>query len=139
MTQNLPKVGNYFISYMILQALSVSAATLLQLSRLCFFVIGVLLDTTARQKWQRGLEPQISWVTFFPVYTNDIVYPYLSLYPSFVFHPIPPYHITYTSPSPSYPTLKAKQEKPILTSPPLSSHSTKYILSLKIEELELEL
>ena len=68
--QNLPKAGNYFFSYMILQALSVSAATLLQLSRLFFLFVGILLDTTARQKWQRRLAPQIRWGTFFPVYTN---------------------------------------------------------------------
>ncbi len=70
MAQNLPKAGNYFFSYMILQALSVSAATLLQLGRLFFFFVGFLLDTTARQKWQRRLEPEIRWGTFFPVYTN---------------------------------------------------------------------
>ena len=70
MAQNLPKAGNYFFSYMILQALSVSAATLLQLGRLCFFFVGFLLDTTARQKWQRRLEPEIRWGSFFPVYTN---------------------------------------------------------------------
>ncbi|KAL9063473.1 MAG: hypothetical protein Q9161_009455, partial [Pseudevernia consocians] len=70
MAQNLPKAGNYFFSYMILQAMSVSAATLLQLGRLIFFLVGFLLDTTARQKWERRLEPEIRWGTFFPVYTN---------------------------------------------------------------------
>lgn len=70
MAQNLPKAGNYFFSYMILQALSVGAATLLQLGRLISFLIGFLLDTTARENWERGLEPEIRWGTFFPVYTN---------------------------------------------------------------------
>lgn len=70
MAQNLPKAGNYFFSYMILQAMSVSAATLLQLGRLIFFLAGFLLDTTARQKWERRLEPEVRWGTFFPVYTN---------------------------------------------------------------------
>lgn len=68
--QNLPKAGNYFFSYMLLQGLSVSAGTLLQLSRLFSFMISPLWDNTARQKWERQREPVMKWGTFFPVYTN---------------------------------------------------------------------
>ena len=68
--QNLPKAGNYFLSYMLLQGLSVSAGTLLQIGRLVFFFVGLMLDNTARQRWVRQVEPVMRWGTFFPVYTN---------------------------------------------------------------------
>lgn len=68
--QNLPKAGNYFFSYMLLQGLSVSAGTLLQMSRLLGFIISPIWDNTARQRWERQREPVMKWGTFFPVYTN---------------------------------------------------------------------
>lgn len=69
---NLPKASNYFFSYMILQAFSVSAAALVQLLALFkWFVLAPLLDNTARQKWARQTNlPDVRWGTFFPVYTN---------------------------------------------------------------------
>lgn len=69
---NLPRASNYFFSYMILQAFSVSAGGLLQIAALVsWFIFGPMLDFTARQKWKRqtGI-PLIQWGTFFPVYTN---------------------------------------------------------------------
>lgn len=68
--QNLPKAGNYFFSYIILQGLLVSAAALLRLPRLLGYLSAPLWDHTARDKWERSREPQIRWGTFFPVYTN---------------------------------------------------------------------
>lgn len=70
LAQELPKSGNYFFSYMLLQGLSVSAASLLQIGRLLSLLMGLLLDNTARQKWARQLDPEVKWGTFFPVYTN---------------------------------------------------------------------
>ena len=70
MAQNLPKASNYFLSYILPQALSVSVGSLLRISRLLKFVIAPLLDNTARQKWNRQREPEMKWGTFFPVYTN---------------------------------------------------------------------
>ncbi|MCJ1310840.1 hypothetical protein MMC25_004507 [Agyrium rufum] len=69
---NLPKASNYFFSYMLLQALSVSAGALLQVGSLIgWFILGPLLDNTAREKWKRQLDlPNMKWGTFFPVYTN---------------------------------------------------------------------
>jgi len=67
---SLPKTGNYFFSYMLLQGLSVSAGSLLQLSRLADFVFGSFFDKTPRQKWERERAPERKWGTFFPVYTN---------------------------------------------------------------------
>ncbi|KAJ8058673.1 hypothetical protein OCU04_012847 [Sclerotinia nivalis] len=72
LAQQLPKAANYFFSYMILQAFSVSSGTLLQLTTLIFwFVLPKIFDNTARQKWTRNTTlPSVSWGSFFPVYTN---------------------------------------------------------------------
>jgi len=67
---NLPKASNYFFSYMLLQGLSVSAATLLQINRIVARLVACLHDKTPRQKWVRNVETEISWGSFFPVYTN---------------------------------------------------------------------
>ncbi|KAH8601662.1 hypothetical protein B0O99DRAFT_588850 [Bisporella sp. PMI_857] len=69
---NLPKAANYFFSYMILQALSVSSSSLLQLATLIFwFILPKIFDSTARQKWSRSTTlPNVTWGTYFPVYTN---------------------------------------------------------------------
>lgn len=72
LAQNLPKASNYFFSYLLLQALSVSAGDLVQISGLIeWFLLAPLLDNTARQKWRRQTNlPNMQWGTFFPVYTN---------------------------------------------------------------------
>ncbi|TEY38587.1 hypothetical protein BOTCAL_0486g00100 [Botryotinia calthae] len=72
LAQQIPKAANYFFSYMILQALSVSSGTLLQLTTLIFwFVLPKIFDSTARQKWTRNTTlPSVTWGSFFPVYTN---------------------------------------------------------------------
>jgi calcium permeable stress-gated cation channel len=69
---NIPKASNYFFSYMLLQALSVSAGALLQVGSLIgWFILAPLLDSTARSKFKRQTSLQnIQWGTFFPVYTN---------------------------------------------------------------------
>ena len=69
---NLPKAANYFFSYLLLQALSVSAGALAQIMGLVkWFIFAPLLDSTARQKWARQTKlPDMQWGSFFPVYTN---------------------------------------------------------------------
>lgn len=70
--QSSPKASNYFISYLLLQGLSVSTGTLLQVGGLVeWLILAPLLDRTPRQKWkrQRGL-PQVQWGTLYPIYTN---------------------------------------------------------------------
>ncbi|KAL7789027.1 hypothetical protein V8C37DRAFT_386990 [Trichoderma ceciliae] len=69
---NLPKAANYFFSYMILQAMSTSSGTLLQIGALfVWFILARLLDSTARSKWSRNTTlSDVNWGTFFPVYTN---------------------------------------------------------------------
>lgn len=69
---NLPKSANYFFSYMVLQALSTSSGTLLQVgSVLTWFLFARIVDTTARYKWSRNTSlSDINWGSFFPVYGN---------------------------------------------------------------------
>ncbi|KAL4722073.1 hypothetical protein ACLX1H_010843 [Fusarium chlamydosporum] len=69
---NLPTAANYFFSYMILQAMSTSSATLLQIGALVmWYGIAKILDSTARNKWSRNTKlNQVSWGRFFPIYTN---------------------------------------------------------------------
>jgi hypothetical protein len=71
LAKNLPKAANYFFSYMILQALSISSGTLLQIGVVAMILIFGFFDTTPRQKVSRILNrPGINWGTMIPVYTN---------------------------------------------------------------------
>ncbi|EEQ31857.1 hypothetical protein McanMca71_007806 [Microsporum canis] len=72
LAQNIPKASNYFFSYMILQAMSVSAGALVQIFALIsWFILAPILDNTARKKWARATNlNQMQWGTFFPVYTT---------------------------------------------------------------------
>ncbi|KAF3392692.1 putative protein RSN1 [Penicillium rolfsii] len=69
---NIPKSSNYFFSYMILQAMSVSAGALVQIFGLVsWFILAPIMDSTARKKWARTTNlNQMQWGTFFPVYTT---------------------------------------------------------------------
>jgi hypothetical protein len=90
LAKNLPKAANYFFAYMILQALSTSSGTLLQIGTLLvWYVWARIVDNTARAKWTRNTQlPTVSWGSFFPVYTNfacialiySIVAPLISLF-----------------------------------------------------------
>ncbi|KAF2150799.1 DUF221-domain-containing protein [Myriangium duriaei CBS 260.36] len=75
LSQDVPKASNYFFSYMIVQALGNSSGALLQVGTLLFwFILGPILDTTARQKWQRQVELQnVQWGSYFPPFTNFAV------------------------------------------------------------------
>ncbi|KAJ3479476.1 hypothetical protein NLG97_g8311 [Lecanicillium saksenae] len=72
LADNLPKAANYFFSYMVLQALTTSSGTLLQIVSLLFwFIIGPMFDSTARNKWSRNTNlNNVQWGAFFPVYSN---------------------------------------------------------------------
>lgn len=72
LAENLPKAANYFFSYMILQALSTSSGTLLQIGTLfVWFILAKMMDSTARHKWARNTKLNtVNWGTFFPIYTN---------------------------------------------------------------------
>ncbi|KAJ5084098.1 hypothetical protein NUU61_008677 [Penicillium alfredii] len=72
LAENIPKSSNYFFSYMILQAMSVSAGALVQIFGLVsWFILAPIMDATARKKWARTTNlNQMQWGTFFPVYTT---------------------------------------------------------------------
>ncbi|GAO18314.1 hypothetical protein UVI_02032970 [Ustilaginoidea virens] len=72
LAKNLPSAAIYFFSYMILQALSTSSGTLLQVGTLfMWFIMAPVLDSTARNKWTRNTSlNQVNWGAVFPVYTN---------------------------------------------------------------------
>lgn len=72
LADNLPLASNYFFSYMILQALSVSAGALLQVAALLsWFVLSKVFDNSAREKFNRQIKlPEVQWGSFFPIYTN---------------------------------------------------------------------
>jgi hypothetical protein len=71
LAESLPKAANYFFSYMILQALSISSGTLLQIGAVIIIIFLRFLDTTPREKVSRVLSrPGINWGTMIPVYTN---------------------------------------------------------------------
>ncbi|KAJ2988963.1 hypothetical protein NUW58_g3710 [Xylaria curta] len=72
LAQKLPSAANYFFSYMILQALSASSGTLLQIGALVnWYIISRILNNTARNKWTTNTTlPSVKWGSYFPVYTN---------------------------------------------------------------------
>lgn len=72
LAQNIPRSSNYFFSYMILQAMSVSAGALLQIFNFAnWFILAPTSDSTAREKWARTTSLiEIQWGTFFPFYTT---------------------------------------------------------------------
>jgi hypothetical protein len=73
-----------------LQALSTSSGTLLQIGTLIvWYVLARIVDNTARAKWTRNTQlPNVTWGSFFPVYTNfacialiySIVAPLISIF-----------------------------------------------------------
>ncbi|KAL7270544.1 hypothetical protein RUND412_006744 [Rhizina undulata] len=72
LAQNLPKSSNFFFSYLLLQAFTVSGGALLQIGTLVVsFILSPILDKTAREKFTRATTlSEMKWGTFFPVYTN---------------------------------------------------------------------
>lgn len=75
LANNLPKASNFYISYLILQGLSVSALALLQIVGLILSkILGRILDGTPRKMWKRWNQLSgIGWGTLFPIYTNLFV------------------------------------------------------------------
>jgi hypothetical protein len=72
LAQNLPASSNYFFSYMLLQGMSVSSGALLQIGTLIvWYIIARIIDSTARNKWQRNTQlNSVKWGHMFPIYTN---------------------------------------------------------------------
>lgn len=85
LASNLPKASNFFIAYIVLQGMSISSSSLLQLVPLIlFYLLGALLDSTSRKKWTRFTNlSSMSWGTTFPVYTglSVIIFSYAIISP----------------------------------------------------------
>lgn len=72
LAKNLPKSSNFYVSYLILQGLTVSGGALFQVVGLfLYYILGSIFDGTLRKKWARfsGLST-ISWGTTFPIFAN---------------------------------------------------------------------
>ncbi|KAL8733580.1 MAG: hypothetical protein Q9166_001988 [cf. Caloplaca sp. 2 TL-2023] len=69
---NLPKASNFYISYFVLQGLTISSGALLGIAGLIIFrLLGTFLDTTPRKMYKRwSTLSALGWGTVFPVYTN---------------------------------------------------------------------
>lgn len=69
---NLPKASNFYISYFVLQGLTISSGALLGIAGLIIFrLLGKFLDTTPRKMYKRwSTLSALGWGTVFPVYTN---------------------------------------------------------------------
>lgn len=67
LAENLPPASNFYISYLLLQGLSISSGLLAQIVGLILsFVLGRILDKTPRQKWNREVNlGSPSWGTLY--------------------------------------------------------------------------
>ncbi|GMM56991.1 Rsn1 protein [Maudiozyma humilis] len=72
LAENLPKASNFYISYIILQGMSISSGALLQIAPLAiYYLLGKLLDNTPRKQYKRFTSlASMDWGTTYPVYTN---------------------------------------------------------------------
>ena len=72
LASNLPHASNFFISYLIVQGLYVSANALAQLAGVIIFrILGKILDNTPRKMYKRFTTlAGLGWGTVFPIYTN---------------------------------------------------------------------
>ena len=72
LAQNLPKASNFYISYFILQGLTISSSMVLQIvGVILFLILGKFLDNTPRKIYKRwSTLSGLGWGTVFPVYTN---------------------------------------------------------------------
>ncbi|KAL8735485.1 MAG: hypothetical protein Q9181_002792 [Wetmoreana brouardii] len=68
---NLPKASNFYISYFVLQGLTISSGAVLGIAGLILFrLLGKFLDTTPRKMYKRWSSlSALGWGTVFPVYT----------------------------------------------------------------------
>ena len=67
----LPQASNFYISYFILQGLTIASGGFLQLVGLILFVVlGKILDNSPRKLYKRWMSLSgLGWGTVFPVYT----------------------------------------------------------------------
>ena len=83
LAQNLPKASNFYISYFILQGLSISSQAVLQLTGvIVFLILGKVLDNTPRKMYKRWITLSgLGWGTVFPAYALLTVIGKLLVFP----------------------------------------------------------
>lgn len=69
---DLPKASNFYISYFVLQGLTISSGALVQIVGVILFkLLGKFLDTTPRKMYKRWSNLSgLHWGTVLPIYTN---------------------------------------------------------------------
>ncbi|KAI9728060.1 MAG: hypothetical protein M1834_007874 [Cirrosporium novae-zelandiae] len=72
LASSLPKASNFYISYFILQGMSMSSGAILNIVGFALFIVlGKLLDSTPRKMYQRWANLSgLGWGTVYPVWTN---------------------------------------------------------------------
>jgi len=72
LAQNLPKASNFYLSFFILQGITVAATTIFQVVPfLMFSFVGDYLDRTPRNKYTRWTTlAGLSWGDTYPKFTN---------------------------------------------------------------------
>lgn len=82
LAQNLPKATNFYISYFLLQGLSMSSMALVQIvSALLFKFVTTFFAYSPRRLFRRWAQlGSLSWGNVFPVFTNMGVIGKLSLF-----------------------------------------------------------
>lgn len=72
LASNLPHAATFFISYLIVQGISISAGALAQIVGVVIFkILGKVLDNTPRKMYKRFISlTGLGWGTVFPIYTN---------------------------------------------------------------------
>jgi hypothetical protein len=74
LAQTLPKAANYFMSYVLIKALTGSGSAILQPYTLLVYCSSLVFDVTPRQKWERQAKlATIEWARLFPPLTNIAV------------------------------------------------------------------
>jgi hypothetical protein len=74
LAETLPRAANYFMSYVLIKALTGSASALLQPFTLLVQLCSPMLDISPRQKWQRLAKlSNVEWSRTYPPLTNIAV------------------------------------------------------------------
>ncbi|KAI7722918.1 DUF221-domain-containing protein [Hortaea werneckii] len=74
LARSLPRAANYFMSYILIKALTGSASALLQPYTLLVHAVSPIVDISPRQIWQRQEKlSKIEWARLFPPLTNIAV------------------------------------------------------------------
>lgn len=72
LAKNLPKASNFYLSFFVLQGLTVAATTIFQVVPFVMFTfLGNVLDKTPREKYNRWITlAGLSWGDTYPQFTN---------------------------------------------------------------------